>query len=499
LFLFLLFFLESNKSTKFIMKEETCFTDSTKMNVILINKNEPSIETDKNSTSLINISKHDKMINADNNIENNHSFKKEKEEEEKENGLNVESSLVDQILNKLNKNNNNKDTKTVNYSNDENEFSLLNLNLNGNNSSSHKILKNKNVELKIQKFNITNQSDAKNLNSNLNVIEMLLGQNGLIVPVDCFYHVLAHFKLTTPKLIFKHTLSNISNKDKQETTIISDNNGSNSYKCEIIYGDNFYWQIKIRRIYENLFQYKFVKNVNHSTGGNKSNNNSDISSSFSSSSNSNATSPCSMINNRTSIMSDDVILIGSDDFNDEGTKTTKKIDSKSSLLSKTFFFNLNESEQVNNLKSKSNFLNNLRPVGWSAENDRILKFPSQHETVYDNSNLDTSVIEAVVNNLKSIGVNYLTNNVLAFEVGQFCELESESDVNCVWICRIKENIGGRLLLQIPNKIDIKERWFHYLNQNVHCIGWAGSHKFKYLNEINHFQNESHLQLGKTQI
>ena len=99
------------------------------------------------------------------------------------------------------------------------------------------------------------------------------------MPFECFQHVifqLKHVKFTnntTWSLSFNPATSSL--KSNEIAAVATNENTSiqlpqQNSKFEFIYEENFYWVVKIRKIFKNLFQLKFMRST--STTSNNENN-----------------------------------------------------------------------------------------------------------------------------------------------------------------------------------------------------------------------------------
>ena len=66
------------------------------------------------------------------------------------------------------------------------------------------------------------------------------------------------------------------------------------------------------------------------------------------------------------------------------------------------------------------------------------------------------------------------------QTGMRLEVQHELAPRYVWIVRIMENIGGRLLLRYEGTDRAKDDfWLFYLNYRLHPIGWCKDHDAVY--------------------
>lgn len=59
------------------------------------------------------------------------------------------------------------------------------------------------------------------------------------------------------------------------------------------------------------------------------------------------------------------------------------------------------------------------------------------------------------------------------------EVQHPLDPHCVWLARVAQNVGGRLLLEyagVPSPVPF---WLFYLNLRLHPIGWASERGYHY--------------------
>ena len=145
------------------------------------------------------------------------------------------------------------------------------------------------LEKKVEKLSnssIVNFNDLKfNVSDNLEyqgiscAYDYLLKTGGTCVSFECFQHVLfqlKHVKFmnnTSLSLSFNSTAMTSSSAttslpSKDNEIAMANNSENNSIqltqqnsKFEFIYDENFYWVVKIRKIYNNLFQLKFMRST----------------------------------------------------------------------------------------------------------------------------------------------------------------------------------------------------------------------------------------------
>ena len=66
----------------------------------------------------------------------------------------------------------------------------------------------------------------------------------------------------------------------------------------------------------------------------------------------------------------------------------------------------------------------------------------------------------------------------------YLEAQHEDDPDLVWLVKVTENVGGRLLLRYVtadngDESSLGDFWMFYLHQRLHPIGWARSRDCKY--------------------
>lgn len=241
--------------------------------------------------------------------------------------------------------------------------------------------------------------------------EYLNKTNSQCVPNECFQHVALYLKqskyinIQTSTSTFKNTF----------------------FKCEYIYGENFYWIVKLKRFSHKLYQIKFVRNIQPQTNHNNTKNESDLNESDLPPT---PSSPCLSLNSSL-------------------TKTNED-----SLKLNNFF--------IIDTNSKSSIFNHLRPLGWSKSNGRQALKPN-----------DFSPVDSPESNEHFFK---LMPNTELYEDASYCELQTDLSVH---ICKIKRNVSGRLLVEHDNV----SRWIYYLDPRLHSFGWAKSNNLAYLNQI----------------
>jgi hypothetical protein len=68
--------------------------------------------------------------------------------------------------------------------------------------------------------------------------------------------------------------------------------------------------------------------------------------------------------------------------------------------------------------------------------------------------------------------------------GMYLEAQLDHDPNLVWLVKIIENVGGRLLLRYDSGESSlsgsgSDFWLFYLHHRLHPIGWASTHDCSY--------------------
>jgi len=126
------------------------------------------------------------------------------------------------------------------------------------------------------KFKVLDNSQSQSVTC---AYDYLFKIGGNSVPFECFQHVifqLKHVKFTnntTWSLSFNPATSSL--KSNEVAAVATNENTSiqlpqQNSKFEFIYEENFYWVVKIRKIFKNLFQLKFMRST--STTSNNENN-----------------------------------------------------------------------------------------------------------------------------------------------------------------------------------------------------------------------------------
>ncbi len=249
---------------------------------------------------------------------------------------------------------------------------------------------------------------------------------------ECFSHVITQFKQN------KHFF-NISSPTSCNNGKISN---YNIFKCEYIFGDNFYWIVKIKRYYESLYQIKLVRNLTNNVQQQRSiNNNNDDD--FENEANNLPLTPSSPS--------------FSSSINSSLNKTTNDEPSTKLNLNQSFFFTVDSSSSISR---------HLRPIGWSKTNGRQAQKPLDfnEKTNFSHDLDDTNYFSYF--KINSINESYEENSE--------CELQVD---NKIYLCKIKRNCAGRLLIEY-NK---KRVWIFYLDSRLHPIGWAKANNMHYEN------------------
>jgi len=283
------------------------------------------------------------------------------------------------------------------------------------------------------------------------VYEYLHKTGGNAVPNDCFQHVIAQLKQTKHLInISTPTSGNISslnNSNSKSTSI------SNFFKCEYIYGENFYWVVKIKRFYEALYQIKFFRNLQYT----KLCNNSELEPHVQPQTPSAPTSP-----SISSSINSSLNKTSNEECNSSRSHTN-------SNLSQSFFFTF-ESSQFHSQCLSSEFFKNLRPLGWSKSHGRQAQKPVEF-TLENSYQMSASDFDA--NELTSF-FKLNDSNESPFEENSKCELQHDLKVH---ICNIKRNISGRLLIEINESSP--HIWIFYLDPRLHLLGWAKDNNIIY--------------------
>ena len=104
------------------------------------------------------------------------------------------------------------------------------------------------------------------------VYEYLLSIGGTSVPFDCFQHVL--FQLRHARHVLNANLETSSYMNAANSPVATPTSSDsllgeqqlvvpqNNSKFEFIYAENFYWIVKVKKYYNNLFQLKFMRSTN---------------------------------------------------------------------------------------------------------------------------------------------------------------------------------------------------------------------------------------------
>ncbi|XP_074645284.1 scm-like with four MBT domains protein 1 [Tubulanus polymorphus] len=117
----------------------------------------------------------------------------------------------------------------------------------------------------------------------------------------------------------------------------------------------------------------------------------------------------------------------------------------------------------------------IHPIGWCAVNSKRLQPPEDIKHKYDNWK------EFLVNTLTGARTapSYLldgktgTTPVDQIKQGMCLECQHALVPQCVWIVKILENVGGRLLLRYEGSNSAAhDFWMFYLNPRLHPIGWS---------------------------
>lgn len=126
----------------------------------------------------------------------------------------------------------------------------------------------------------------------------------------------------------------------------------------------------------------------------------------------------------------------------------------------------------------------VHQLGWSKENSKVLcpseelrqKFPSlDWETTLKNS-----TINARTPSLYMLDRRTGPLPIDQIKEGMFLEVQLEEQLNHVWVVKVIENVGGRLLLRYEALDSASDDfWLFYLHHRLHSIGWAKSRDLQY--------------------
>ena len=234
-------------------------------------------------------------------------------------------------------------------------------------------------------------------------------------------------------------------------------------KCELIFGDRFYWVVKLKRLYRNLFQIKLMNSIGPSIGMSQT------------MSLSNLFAAVNPLQKRHSENFEPDSFKPDTFLNETNNNISANTSSSSANSDKaeekcppddTYLFSTD-------IKLPS-FSQNLRPIGWSKANGYFAQKPSvrqltdlcvnkRHSTDYD----DTEI--------KEFFTSYL-DNINSFRQDSHCELEN-NDLDTVDIVRIKSNVAGRLLVEFAESN--QQEWMFYLDSRLHPLGWARKNNMAY--------------------
>ncbi|XP_023933206.1 scm-like with four MBT domains protein 1 isoform X1 [Lingula anatina] len=121
------------------------------------------------------------------------------------------------------------------------------------------------------------------------------------------------------------------------------------------------------------------------------------------------------------------------------------------------------------------FTSDIHPIGWCAQNSKSLQPPEAIKNKYDNWS------EFLVKTLTGARTapNYLLDRTTGItpidqiKQGMRLEVQHELQPKSVWVVRIIENIGGRLLLRYEGTDSAThDFWLFYLHPRLHPIGWG---------------------------
>jgi hypothetical protein len=351
------------------------------------------------------------------------------------------------------------------------------------------------------------------------VYEYLNRTNCSTVPVECFHHVLQQFK---------HCVDQSQDK-KQQTQEKNDSTGGQTdetnahdestcsrlinvlnqlsvnnqyFKCELIYGECYYWLCKVRRFVDDLYQLKLVKsrelsqsksppcvnesaeklqksalvesassvekhfelsnsnnqNVENKAEDKKSDNSSaSLPTSSSSSFSTPPPPPASIGHSPSSTQISPAVVATSIETNDavvsnNNNNASSDINSGSQSI---FFW----------LKSDLPFImSHLRLLGWSKRHSRQLKKP--HLASLYELNISCRMNDVDCNCLMKLHDDkqpklLLNDNLMHhtrssdFGEGTYCELLDESEPQRAYYAFIKRNIAGRLLVEYIDSFDLR--------------------------------------------
>ena len=285
--------------------------------------------------------------------------------------------------------------------------------------------------------------------------EILTKMGAQRVPVEYFHHVSSYYKQCKQ---FQSNNNNFLSKSPS-----SNQNQSNYLKFEYVYGEKYFWIVKIKRITDNLCMVKLMRNINFS---NKDDDEQDeiVKNSLPPT----PTSPASSVISSSSSSSD---LTSS-----YLSPNTSRISSLNTKLNLNLF-----STDTNSFQTEL-LLKHLRLQGWSKNHNRQTRKPSEIDLN------DSSFIDCTSNNcsecldqsskLKDYFKQKLSTR--SFHENCVCEFQDNHDSINVNIARVLRNKSGRLLIEYSKNNSKSNRvWLFSDDPRLHPLGWAKSNNFKY--------------------
>lgn len=251
-------------------------------------------------------------------------------------------------------------------------------------------------------------------------------------------------------------------------------------KCELIFGERFYWVVKLKRLYRNLFQIKLIKSIGPTFG---------MSQTMSLSNLSNVNLPAPNSNSVTQKRN-------SENFDPETFKPDTFQNDTNNISPNTSTSSIANSEKSDNkstvkgcqIQSDDTFLfstdiklptfcENLRPIGWSKANGYFVQKLTIRQLTSDPGCFSKRPHSVDYDNteIKEFFTNYL-DAVNSFRQDSHCELE-DNQSNTVDIVRVKSNVAGRLLIEFAGSGE--QDWIFFSDTRLHPLGWARKNKLDY--------------------
>jgi hypothetical protein len=382
------------------------------------------------------------------------------------------------------------------------------------------------------------------------VYEYLGKINGSIVPVECFEHVVQQLKhcgqqnqnkLKQEQRCERNDTENQLNTERNNSEFesclekaLAELNVNNHYfKCELVYGECYYWICKVRRFVGDLYQLKLIKSREISqakspcvdepaekcqsslvekaspTEHYESSKNNNQFNSNKLEDKTNANSSSSQLASSSLCSTPSASIVNSPKSRQTSPVSISKL--SNALISNQSYNDFHSGLQsiFFSLKSDSSFIvRHLRLNGWSKKHSRQLKKPHlanvcELDISCRMNDTDCNCLIKSDKNSESL-MNQFTPTRLDFSEGSYCDLVDEYEPKRIHLAFVKRNIADRLLIEYIDNFNIqissipstdkftdleklqqlfiqyhdnlKSTWLFYSTARLKPLGWLAAYK-----------------------